>query len=108
MTLSRRVEIIAQYVAMLENLMELCRELVPGAPQPELMTKIAQARYDAHFFSGQHSQVLQTVSGNVQSFLNERATDVCRCGHLRRQHIYHEGACRPGFLCEARCQEFFG
>lgn len=32
--------------------------------------------------------------------------DLCRCGHLRRQHIYHEGACRPGFVCPHGCVAF--
>ncbi len=26
-------------------------------------------------------------------------TEVCPCGHTRAQHIYYEGACRPGFVC---------
>jgi hypothetical protein len=29
-----------------------------------------------------------------------RSSDLCECGHLRIQHIYAEGACRPGFVCE--------
>ena len=28
----------------------------------------------------------------------------CICGHEQRQHIYEEGACRPGFVCE--CEWF--
>lgn len=28
------------------------------------------------------------------------------CGHLKSQHIYEEGACRPGFVCEHKCQRF--
>ena len=30
----------------------------------------------------------------------------CRCGHDRSAHIYEEGACRPGFVCEAACDWF--
>lgn len=30
----------------------------------------------------------------------------CKCGHLKSQHIYEEGACRPGFVCETQCQEY--
>lgn len=30
----------------------------------------------------------------------------CVCGHMRSQHIYHEGACRPGFQCEIGCDRF--
>lgn len=28
----------------------------------------------------------------------------CRCGHAKPQHIYEEGACRPGFMCD--CKRF--
>jgi len=28
------------------------------------------------------------------------------CGHDRSQHIYEEGACRPGFICAEHCEEF--
>lgn len=28
----------------------------------------------------------------------------CKCGHSKEDHIYHEGACRPGFSCP--CQKF--
>jgi hypothetical protein len=28
----------------------------------------------------------------------------CVCGHLKSTHIYEEGACRPGFVCE--CEGF--
>jgi hypothetical protein len=34
---------------------------------------------------------------------------VCRttgCGHLKRDHVYQEGSCRPGFICEADCRSF--
>ncbi len=34
------------------------------------------------------------------------ADDCGRCGHARYQHIYCEGACRPGFECEAHCDKF--
>lgn len=27
-------------------------------------------------------------------------SDPCTCGHNRSEHIYYEGACRPGFFCE--------
>jgi hypothetical protein len=27
----------------------------------------------------------------------------CACGHAQIDHIYEEGACRPGFVCEAGC-----
>lgn len=33
---------------------------------------------------------------------------VCLCGHAKRDHIYEEGACRPGFICRARCSQFTG
>lgn len=32
--------------------------------------------------------------------------EICRCGHHRRDHIYEEGACRPGFPCEDDCNAF--
>lgn len=41
--------------------------------------------------------------------LNEMVAPVfalCECGHKRIQHIYGEGACRPGFVCEKECKEF--
>ncbi len=28
------------------------------------------------------------------------------CGHARISHIHEEGACFPGFRCEAECQRF--
>lgn len=31
---------------------------------------------------------------------------LCVCGHQKRDHIYHEGACRPGFECVQRCDKF--
>lgn len=31
-------------------------------------------------------------------------TPCSTCGHPMTAHIYHEGACRPGFACE--CQRF--
>lgn len=36
------------------------------------------------------------------------ASDACAtCNHERRQHIYHEGACRrPGFTCPKGCTGF--
>jgi dCMP deaminase len=33
-------------------------------------------------------------------------TDRCVCGHVRDDHIYYVGACRPGFVCPAECTEF--
>lgn len=30
----------------------------------------------------------------------------CVCGHEKRQHIYEEGACRPGFRCKEACRRF--
>lgn len=34
-------------------------------------------------------------------------TDLCQtCTHPRSAHIYEEGACRPGFVCPAGCQQF--
>lgn len=30
----------------------------------------------------------------------------CVCGHAKSAHIYHEGACRPGYVCQARCKSF--
>lgn len=34
--------------------------------------------------------------------------ETCICGHARSAHIYHEGACRPGFLCATGCEWFNG
>ncbi len=32
--------------------------------------------------------------------------DDCKCGHARKDHIYEEGACRPGFECG--CTGYYG
>jgi hypothetical protein len=32
--------------------------------------------------------------------------ELCRCGHLKADHIYHDGACRPGYVCKNDCAEF--
>lgn len=31
---------------------------------------------------------------------------LCVCGHAKKDHIYHEGACRPGFVCPEECEYF--
>lgn len=31
---------------------------------------------------------------------------LCVCGHTADQHIYSEGACRPGFECDEACDRF--
>lgn len=36
---------------------------------------------------------------------NEEMSD-CRCGHAKKDHIYEEGSCRPGFVCEWRCDKY--
>ena len=33
---------------------------------------------------------------------NER----CECGHKRIEHVYEEGACRPGYKCADQCIRF--
>lgn len=30
----------------------------------------------------------------------------CTCGHDQTDHIYHSGACRPGFVCPQACLNF--
>lgn len=30
--------------------------------------------------------------------------EMCKCGHKKSDHIYEEGACRPGSACD--CQKF--
>lgn len=30
----------------------------------------------------------------------------CECGHTKAQHIYEEGACRPGYQCACYCEKF--
>ena len=32
--------------------------------------------------------------------------EFCICGHKRRDHIYEEGACRPGFVCPSECPRY--
>jgi hypothetical protein len=29
-----------------------------------------------------------------------------KCGHDKTHHIYNEGPCRPGFVCEKDCEAF--
>jgi hypothetical protein len=31
---------------------------------------------------------------------------MCECGHDSEYHIYHESACRPGFVCQFECKQF--
>lgn len=31
---------------------------------------------------------------------------LCVCGHVQFDHIYEEGACRPGFVCPSACARF--
>lgn len=31
---------------------------------------------------------------------------VCMCGHEKRDHIYEDGACRPGYICQSRCGKY--
>ena len=34
-------------------------------------------------------------------------SDQCaNCGHNRSEHIYENGACRPGYVCFSRCNKF--
>lgn len=41
------------------------------------------------------------------TFLDEsEPSDLCVCGHKRIEHIYEEGACRPGFVCATSCEKF--
>jgi hypothetical protein len=35
-------------------------------------------------------------------------SDLCICGHKRADHIYEEGACRPGFICECKAFTLVG
>lgn len=30
----------------------------------------------------------------------------CACGHAQEDHIYEEGACRPGFECPDKCEKY--
>lgn len=42
-----------------------------------------------------------------EQFQREHVEDPCQhCGHARTAHIYHEGPCRPGFVCSAACERF--
>jgi hypothetical protein len=31
---------------------------------------------------------------------------LCKCGHWKAEHIYEEGACRPGHPCPSGCKHF--
>ena len=33
-------------------------------------------------------------------------TDICQCGHMKIDHVYLDGNCRPGFVCEGDCKKF--
>lgn len=34
------------------------------------------------------------------------SNEECTCGHTKQQHIYEEGACRPGMPCHIDCQQY--
>lgn len=45
------------------------------------------------------------MSDALKPHLTPVADPPCNgCGHAKRQHIYEEGACRPGFVCP--CPEY--
>lgn len=33
-------------------------------------------------------------------------TSCMNCGHLKKDHIYEEGACRPGYICPSHCEKY--
>lgn len=55
----------------------------------------------------------EAVEMAVNSFVKYMFSDTpavaeadCTCGHARLQHIYGDGACRPGYECAFRCENF--
>lgn len=33
--------------------------------------------------------------------------EICfTCGHIKQNHIYEEGSCRPGYECASECKKF--
>lgn len=46
----------------------------------------------------------QHTSGGWGTPVDVRAEPCYTCGHGKRQHIYNENACRPGFACT--CGEY--
>lgn len=38
--------------------------------------------------------------------MSANSDQLCTCGHYRKHHIYEEGACRPGFECQTKCDQF--
>lgn len=43
---------------------------------------------------------------DVRHIDGPKVGDPCVCGHDRGSHIYHEGACRPGYQCLKNCEAF--
>lgn len=42
----------------------------------------------------------------VRKMWIQAGDEQCECGHLKKQHIYETGKCRPGFKCEMECEKF--
>jgi len=53
-----------------------------------------------------HKEMLPTLTKVREAPPVQDAFDACVCGHKRFEHIYHTGACRPGFKCVQSCEEF--
>lgn len=54
------------------------------------------------------TEILDEHDSQTLTAHNELKADsnVCECGHYKHQHIYEESACRPGFVCDDKCQKF--
>jgi len=53
-----------------------------------------------------HKEMLPTLTKVREIIKPQNAFELCVCGHRRHEHIYHEGACRPGYVCEELCDKF--
>jgi len=52
-------------------------------------------------------EALDAMDGATEPMESDSVTSNCaNCGHDRADHIYEEGACRPGFICQRECDKF--
>lgn len=66
--------------------------------------QMAQARYIAQV--GPYVPALVAEVRRLRALLpapDPGDLDCRTCGHRRRDHIYEEGACRPGYPCAGSC-----
>lgn len=66
-------------------------------------TFIAHAREDIPYLLAEVERLRAALDTEKEANVSE---SVCLCGHRKIDHIYEEGACRPGYVCALSCDEF--